>query len=501
MMEPNMLQHVIEKYVEGGLKGEKLKEFQQRLLTNPSVADEVQLSFEINEAIKEKDIMKIRKNLEKVAKDEGMSKKKNANEDARFGLADEMEEFINLEIGDEDFGDIGNFLQKLHLRNHTIASKETIHEVYRKDEMISENDYELLSEEDELIISNVQQAVAEHDIMDLRANLKSISQSISAHNWKSEDIEDFVSGDIGEEYRMMIENEALVNLNLADDINLYNEINEAVGEKDIRQLRAALDKIMEFESSHNRSVDEIEDYLNQELEESLMNSFEEELLINEGLVAEVKLNQEINDAIGEKDIMALRESLKNIKDSGIDTENQHKHGISAPKLRRVVWYAAAASIILLLGLNVTFQNHSYSNPELYNEYYHPVEANLGATRSASLHEERLLNQALVEMNNKEYDSALKLFSEILQKDGRNIAGNFYTGTIRQQTGKYEDAIHSFTNVITQGDNLFVEQSEWFIGLCYLNRNEREKAIRQFRKISKSNGYYQQQSKAILKKLE
>jgi len=501
MMEPDMLQHMIEKFIEGGLKGEKLKEFQQLLLANQSIADEVRLSFEINEAIIEKDIMKIRKNLEEAAKEEGLSNKKEPNEDAHFGLADEMEEFINLDIGDEDFGDIGNFLQKLHLRNHTIASKETIHEVYRKDEMISGNDFELLSEGDELIISNVQQAVAEHDIMDLRANLKSISQSISAHNWKSEDIEDFVSGDIGEEYRMMIENEALVNLNLADDIELYNEINEAVGEKDIRQLRAALSKIMEIESSHDRSVDEIEDYLNQELEESLMNSFEEELLINEGLVAEVKLYQEINDAVGERDVMELRESLKNIKDAGIDTENQQKRGIAPPRLRRVVWYAAAASIILLLGLNVTFQNHSFSNPELYNEFYHPVEANLGTSRSASLPEERLLNQALVEMNNKEYDSALKLFSEILQKDGRNIAGNFYTGTIRQQTGKYEDAIHSFTNVITQGDNLFVEQSEWFIGLCYLNRNEREKAIRQFRKISQSNGYYQQQSKAILKKLE
>lgn len=445
--------------------------------------------------------MKIRDDLEKAAKEEGFNNKTQANEDAHFGLPDEMEEFINLDIGDEDIGDIGNFLQKLHLRNHNIASKETVYEVYRKDEMMSENESGLLSQEDELIINNVQQAVAEYDIIDLRANLKSISQSISAHNWKSEDLEDFVSSDLNEEFRLMMENEALVNLNLADDIELYCEINEAIGEKDIQQLRAGLAKIIEFESSHNRSIDEIEDYLSQELEESYMNSFEQELLINEGLSSEVKFCREVNEAIGEKDIMALRESLKNIKDSETETDNRQKRGILPPKLRNVIWYAAAASIILVLGLNITFQNHSYSNPELYNEFYRPMEGNLGATRSASLPEERLLNKALMKMNNKEYDNALKLFSKILQQDGRNVAGNFYTGTINQRKGQYGDAIHSFTNVISLGDNLFVEQSEWYIGLCYLNRNEREKAIRQFRKISESSGYYQQQSKAILRKLE
>ena len=491
----------MEKFVEGKLKGEKLEEFQQLMLTDSSVADEVKLSFEINEAIKEKDIMKIRSDMKKNSNEEGFSKQSEGSEDAFFGLAEEMQEFINLDIEDGDLGDIGNFLQKLHLRNHSKASKETIYEVYRKDEIISRNESELLSPEDELLIENVQQAVAEHDILDLRANLKSISQSISAHNWKSEDIEDFISGDLGEESMMMIENEAMINLNLADDIELFSEVNEAIGEKDILQLRAGLSKIIEFESSHNRSVEEIEEYLSQELEESLMNSFEEELMVNEGLRAEVKLSSEINDAIGEKDIISLRESLKNIKESGIETDSRQKRGVAPPRLKKAIWYAAAASIILMLGLNITFRSQSSSSAELYNEFYRPMDGNLGATRSATAPDEILLNQALIKMNNKEYDTALKLFSEILQKDRQNIAGNFYTGTIHQQTGKYDDAIHSFTNVVTLGDNLFVEQSEWYIGLCYLNRNEREKAVHQFRKISESNGYYQEQSIAILKKLE
>jgi tetratricopeptide (TPR) repeat protein len=455
----------------------------------------------LKDKIKEKYNMKMKKDSKKMSGEEGLSNKsKDRSEDAYFGLPDEMEEFINLDIT-EDIGDIGNFLQKLHLRNHTIASKETVYEIYRTDEVSSENDSDLLSDEDELIIHNVQQAVIEHDIMGLRSNLQSIAQNISSHNWRSEEIEDYLSDELDEDLKMMIENESQINFNLMNDIGLYREINEAIGEKDIQQLRFDLKSITRFESSHTRSVAEIEDYINNDMEESLMGSFEDELLNNQGLSAEVKLSREINEAIGEKEIMLLRESLKDIKDSEIETDSHQKRGISAPRLRKVIWYVAAASVILMLGLNITFQNHSYTGPELYNEFYRPLDGNMGATRSASLPEERLLNQALVKMNNKEYDAALKLFSEILAKDGRNIVGNYYTGTIHQQEGQFEDAIHSFTNVISQGDNLFVEQSEWYIGLCYLNRNEPQKAIRQFRKISESNGYYHQQAKAILKKLE
>ena len=105
------------------------------------------------------------------------------------------------------------------------------------------------------------------------------------------------------------------------------------------------------------------------------------------------------------------------------------------------------------------------------------------------------------MNNKNYDQALNKLNGILAKDKQSPVGNFYTGAIYQQTGKYDKAIQYYNTVIKEGDNLFVEQSEWYVGLCYLNRNEKEKAIRQFRKISWKGGYYQQQSNEILKKLE
>jgi len=442
--------------------------------------------------------MKEKEDNEKFPKNENSTKSQVNNDDARFGLTEEMQGCTNLNMSDKGLLDIGNFLQKLHLRNHSVASKETIHEVYRSEDITQENEAELLSEEDELIFEELQLAVSEHDIINLRTNLQFIAKNVAAHNYTSEEIEDFLEGEHDELMYSKIKNDALYNLSLAEDLKLYKDINEASAEKDIQEFRAIMKNIFKTESSHTRTIGEIDDYLMNEMEESLVPEFEDEIQNNQSLMSDVKLSREINEAIGEKDVMSLRANLINIKETEID--GSQKRGFTSLPFKKTIWYAAA-SVILLIGLNITFQNNSYTDSELYNEFYHPLESNTGTTRSSSLHGEALLNQALVKMNNKEYNTAFGIFSDILKNDPQNTICNFYTATIHQKEGRYDEAIRSFTNVIVQGDNLFVEQSEWYIGLCYLNRNEREKAIRQLRKISQSKGFYQQQAKALLSKLE
>ena len=444
--------------------------------------------------------MKEKEDKEKLIDSKNLTKSQVKSDDARFGLPEEMQGCSNLNMSDKGLLDIGNFLQKLHLRNHSVASMETIHEVYRSEDIIHENDSEFLSEEDELIFEDLQLAVSEHDIINLRTNLQFIEKNISAHNYTSEEIEDFLEGEHDEILYSKIECDALSNLTLAEDLRLYKEINEAAAERDIQELRASMEKIFKTESLHSRSIGEIDDYLMNEMEESLVVEFENEIQNNPGLMIDVKLSREINEAIGEEDVMTLRTNLINIKESEIKIDSSQKRGFSTLPFKKTILYAAA-SVVLLLGLNITFQNKSYTNSELYNEFYRPLEGNTGTTRSSSIHGEAVLNQALVKMNNKEYSTAFGMFSDILKNDPQNIVGNFYLATIHQREGRYDEAIRSFTNVIVQGDNLFVEQSEWYIGLCYINQNEREKAIRQLRKISQSKGFYQQQAKALLKKLE
>lgn len=413
--------------------------------------------------------MYVEHNFDKTPRQDCPGGEENSNgTEAIFGLTEESGQHNFLKPAGENPDQTNNFLQKLHIRNHELTSKETIYELPLEEAVNLENEPELFSEEDEYLFEDVRQAISEKDIIDLRANLQSILQA---------------------------------NPNLGDDISLYREIDEAIGEKDIMQLRSDLRIIIQSETSHSQSYDEIEDYLSDELNDSSKLRFDNELMNNDSLAEDVKLFHEINESLCEKDVMKLRADLQRIRRESIEPENQQKRGMFFFKRKHTIWYVAAASIILLLGINVIFRGHTYTNPELYKEFYQPVKSDFGATRSETKSEDSRLNQAMAMMSSKEYDRALALFSDFPANESQNAVGNFYSGAIYQAKGEYSNAVQSFTKVLSQGDNLFIEQSEWYLGLCYLNLNQREKAILQFRKISGEKGYYQRQSMALLKKLE
>jgi tetratricopeptide (TPR) repeat protein len=122
-------------------------------------------------------------------------------------------------------------------------------------------------------------------------------------------------------------------------------------------------------------------------------------------------------------------------------------------------------------------------------------------RSASSTADQTLNSAMQKFDNQEYEAALNLFSEVISKDQNNMAGHFYAGVALQETGKYQNAIQQYQAVIINKDNLFIEQAQWYIALCYLQTNENKKAYKQFRNIADNQGFYQEKAQAILKKME
>jgi tetratricopeptide (TPR) repeat protein len=260
-----------------------------------------------------------------------------------------------------------------------------------------------------------------------------------------------------------------------------------------------LKQIMGSETSHTRSIKDIDEYLNGNLQEGAVASFEDELMMNPGLAAELSLNIEINDAVGEKDIMSLRERLQAISKEERESGTE-KRGFITSRRKQIIWYAAA-SIILLIAISGMLRNKTYSDQQIYTEYYQPYNGIANTSRSAATDEGSLMGEAVRQMNRNDYASALNILKGIHEKDQDNYACNFYSGISYQEKGEYSKAVNSFAKVVSHADNLFVEQSEWYIGLCYLNNDERDKAIRQFRKIASARGYYQERSKSILKRFE
>ncbi len=247
-----------------------------------------------------------------------------------------------------------------------------------------------------------------------------------------------------------------------------------------------------------KDFDRIENYLDDQLNENETLDFEKDLMDDLDLEMELNLHNEINEAIMEEDVMDLRAKLEAID---IPKTPQEKR----TKIFHHKWRLAAASMILFIGMaSVYFMlgNKKYTNEEVFMNYYKPYSI---VTNTRSLSEEantnKIIEQAFQSYESKNYRAALSLFQTILDKDSTNLTSNFYSGISNIQIQEYLKANKNFIRVLDHKNNLFIEQSEWNLGFCYLMTNEREKAKETFTAIAKGNSFYRTKAKEILSKLE
>ena len=249
---------------------------------------------------------------------------------------------------------------------------------------------------------------------------------------------------------------------------------------------------------NEKNFDRIENYLDDQLNEKETLDFEQNLMDDLDLEMELNLHSEINEAIMEEDVMDLRAKLE-----AIDIPVTHKE---KRKIRfHGKWRLAAASMIVFIGLASAYYmlgDKTYTNKDVFMEYYKPYGIIIN-TRSSSetTDTDKVIKEASQYYESKNYRAALSLFQTILDKDSTNLTSNFYSGISNIQIQEYKKANKNFIRVINHKNNLFIEQSEWNLGFCYLMTNEKEKAKETFSAIAKGNSFYKTKAKEILNKLE
>lgn len=500
-MNPEMRIKILEKLENESLTSEEVKFVNSILSGDETLKEDMTLSREIEEAMGEKDIILLRNQLKNIT---GQTAKSSENRhltdaEAYFGLSEEIFNPVNLDAQDVEEHQIGNYLQKLHIKNHDISSREIVHDLYNEKEEVREIDNQLMSPEDEKLFGEIREAMVEKEIMDLRANLKSIANSVCIHERTLEEIEDFVDGDLDDEIEALIKEEMLTNSALASEIELHGEVNIAVGESDIMKLRDRLKNIIASEYSHSKSIEEIDSYITEDIDEYAAALFEEELFENPGLAHDLAFQKDVDRAIAESDVMALRTKLQQIS-----IEEQEKDaellGVASPKRKNLYWYAAASVIVAMIAISSLLSQSPKSDQELYATYYQPYKPGSNVSRSADASTTQL-DIATREIDKGNNSLALTMLEKASYDKNDGFTISFYSGVAMQELGQYKNAIHSFSEVVRHGDNLLVEQSEWYIGLCYLRIEERDKALRQFRNIVARNGFYKEKSRKLLRQLE
>ena len=508
MIRKSNITEYIDRYLSQELTGDELREFNAEMAINPDVEEEMELHLDIEAAIQETDIMDLRNNLQEIARQESEEELEDLvvaeGQNYSFELSEDMSSFKEFKspVNISDIINFGQSLPKLHLAQHRVAEKENIHQYYKEQLQESQsNDEEFeLTPFDEAIFAEVQEAMAERDIADLRANLQQISANMPAHEFTSKEIDQYINQDLDPDSLKDFESELAINEGLIKDVDLHREIDLATAETDIMELRATLASIQQTESSTSRKIEEIDQFLNMELSEDELASFESELSNNPDLVAELDLHREIDAALLEKDVMHLRNKLDRISKDIIKEKRKERSFIARIPNSRIAVATIAASLILLISITSLLSRNKVTNErELYSQFFRPYEAT-GIFRSNDSDLDSKISIALHKYNQAEYTEAVGLFEEILKTDASNPVGNFYQGMAYQELGQFDNAIGSYNQVIKERNNLFIEQAQWYAALCYLQNDNRRKAFKQFQRIAENNGYYSEKASAILRKM-
>ena len=126
---------------------------------------------------------------------------------------------------------------------------------------------------------------------------------------------------------------------------------------------------MEKETSWNVTEQEIEEYIDGELSGESLTQFIDELSENTDLMAEVKLRKQVDEVVGENDIMDLREQLDIAKEFAEVSAVRKIVPVSNNRriLKAIKTTAAVAVIAVGIG---SFINSGYvSSSKAYENYY------------------------------------------------------------------------------------------------------------------------------------
>jgi len=109
--------------------------------------------------------------------------------------------------------------------------------------------------------------------------------------------------------------------------------------------------------------------------------------------------------------------------------------------------------------------------------------------------------ALEYFNIRDYRNAAYYFSKVISNDPRYMESVMMTGISKFEEEDYPEAKVSFTRVIDNKDNLFFEDAQWYLALCYIKTGERDKAVNSLTFIKQSESIYSTNARKILRKIK
>jgi tetratricopeptide (TPR) repeat protein len=244
-----------------------------------------------------------------------------------------------------------------------------------------------------------------------------------------------------------------------------------------------------------RYTEWIDSYVEGELDETGRRNFEAELSINRDLAVEYHLEKDLERVLEQEDLLDFKSKCMMAQQ---EINLSSRKFVKVVQLTRKYWYAAASILLIAMITGGLFLLNpgGYSAEKLFKMYYKSGET-IGVTRSGNVN----MVEALRYFGKNDFKGADALFDEILTNDPNNIAVIYYSGISNIEIKNYPKAIRMFESIITDGDNLYIENAQWYLGLSHLATGEVKRADEIFQVIASApDHYYFNDAKSILEKI-
>ena len=455
---------------------------------------------DIKEALTEKDIMGLRSRLKEITPPEMDQKTPEShNDDFIFDLSRPVDPALWEELQEEsDLSGVTQALPRIHLHHHKRNMSEHVHRYYKEQAMAHSDDLpESIEAEHDPDWDFLEEAMKEGDVMDLRHKLSQIAKSVSSHPYALPDIEAYLDGEMESDDVELFEEELAFNADLRSDIDLHLELEEAIGEQDILSLRDMLHSVNKYHNSHARDLEEVDAYLEGTLPEEALDDFMEELHSSAILKREVELVDQVGRALGERDVMSLRDKLKEVATA--ETKVAGKSLLPPGKEKGFRQLATVAAIALLVLGFYSLQSPPWAGQGSYDTFYKSPTAP-STFREVSALPSGGLTQGFTLYNKGYYASALLILEKEASSEPFNPAAVFFTGASYQGLKEYNKALVEYDRVIHHHDNLFVEQAEWYAALSLVGSGDTRNAVTRLEAVAERKGYYARDAGKLLTRL-
>ncbi len=237
----------------------------------------------------------------------------------------------------------------------------------------------------------------------------------------------------------------------------------------------------------------IERYNACEMNEAEKLWFQKELDGNEKLRKEVELRRSTDAILKKQDVINLRAKLTAIEKSR-ETEVSAKKRLIPGYFK----YAAVVALLIATGGLVIFTNQP--DRDILEKYYKPYDA-ASSLRSDKVNPNPDFNLALEYYKIHDYRNAAIYFSRTLSEQPGDMHSALLQGISNFEIRNYPEAEESFVRVIDDNKNLYIDHAQWYLSLCYIKTDEKEKAAEMLAIIEKSKSIYNKDAKKILRNLK